>query len=57
MSQERLSALSIDSDSGGPSFGATGALPRLFFRPEKGFKKIAQKTVRKRLKIHPTQFH
>ena len=44
-------------NSGGPSFGATGVLPRLFFRSEKGFKKIAQKTVCKRLKIHPTQFH
>ena len=43
--------------SGGPSFGANGALPRLFFRAEKAFKKIAQKTVCRRLTIHPTQFH
>ena len=50
---KRMTVLS----SGGPSFGATGALPQLFFRSEKGFKKIAQKTVCKRLKIHPTQFH
>ena len=43
--------------SGGPSFGANGALPQLFFRSEKVFKQIAQKTVCKRLTIHPTQFH
>ena len=52
----RVAYIAYIVNSGSPPFGANGALPRLLFGSEKVFKKIAQKTVCKRLTIHRRSF-